>query len=137
MKPHVLAPATLAFVAACSPGTEPPPGAAVRCGDAAASSRVFIEIAYAADGMPSATPDECSVAPGTRVEWRGPAGDGRGFDIRFKRENPVPAAPGGVLRSGAADGRQVAAGVLGPTRGRYPYAIRAGSKERDPAIIIR
>jgi hypothetical protein len=107
-----------------------------RCDQAGAGNDVYIELAYAPDGMPVATPDTCAVARGAGVEWRGPDGTAQAFDIRFKRANPIPAAPVG-LHSKADHARQVAWGRIEATPGRYDYAIRSGSKERDPAIIIR
>ncbi|WP_133478140.1 hypothetical protein [Cognatilysobacter segetis] len=137
-RPLVLAVPIGLLLAACSR----PPGAggaaaAVRCDAAGAANAVFIEIAYAPDGMPVATPDTCSVARGTDVEWRGPDGTPQAFEIRFKRGNAMPASPEGRVHSAAAGARQVARGRADAAPGRYDYAIRSGSKERDPAIIIR
>ena len=136
-RPSVLVLPFALLLGACSqpPGEGPP--ATVRCDAAGAEEAVYVEIAYAPDGMPIATPYACTVARGTTVEWRGPDGAAQAFEIRFKRGNAMPSVPGGRLQSKGAGTRQVARGRADAAAGRYDYAIRSGSKERDPAIIIR
>jgi hypothetical protein len=133
--------ALIPFAALALAGCARPPegggAAARRCDVAGPGVDVYVELAYAPDGMPIATPDTCTVTRGAGVEWRGPDGNPEPFEIRFKRANPIPAAPQGQLRSKAAHARQVAWGRVDAATGRYDYGIRAGSKERDPAIIIR
>lgn len=127
----------LALAGCAAPRAQTPADAAVRCDAPGAGANVYVEVGYDATGMPSATPEECTVDRGARIEWRGPDGRTLPFLIRFKRDNPVPGARGGELPSQSSGRRQAAWGVLGRMPGRYPYAIRAGLKERDPAIIIR
>ncbi|TZF91165.1 hypothetical protein [Cognatilysobacter lacus] len=140
-RPFALVPLAVIALSGCTraPTTPPASGEAtvLRCDAPGAGDRVYIDIAYAPDGMPMAMPDTCTVASRTNVEWRGPDGNSQAFDIRFKNANPVPSAPDGQLHSKAGRARQQAWGDVQAAPGRYDYAIRAGSKERDPAIIIR
>lgn len=103
---------------------------------AAQSGAVFIEVAYAPDGMPQTTPQRCAIANATRVTWRGPADEPVVFQIRFKAAAPAIREEGELLASRSPDGRyRVQRTLSGP--GDYPYAVFANGKELDPAIIIR
>lgn len=43
----------------------------VRCGMPSSDGRVYVDVSYESDGAPSVTPEECRVARGTRITWRG------------------------------------------------------------------
>jgi hypothetical protein len=103
---------------------------------AAQTGAVFIEIAYAPDGMPQVTPQRCRIADATRVTWRGPADEPVVFQIRFKAAAPVIREEGELLASRSPDGRYRVQRTLSGS-GDYPYAVFANGKELDPAIIIR
>lgn len=98
-----------------------------------AATRVWILIAYARDGRPSAVPEDCHVAAGTEVVFRA---DGAPFEIAFKQQSPAgPGAPR-QLPSRAEQGMQRARLRAAGPRATYRYGIRANGIEVDPAIII-
>jgi len=132
----VMVPAAALALAAC---TRPPDNAAAakRCDAPDAGNEVYVDVAYDGDGMPSVAPDPCVVVRGTQVEWRGPERSAQAFEIRFKNANPAPSAPRGHVPSKGQGSRQAAWARIDAAPGRYDYGIKAGSKERDPAIIIR
>jgi hypothetical protein len=136
-RPFAFVVPAVAILAACSPPPGVGPAASLRCDAAGAGKSVYIDIEYAPGGMPSATPDPCVISRGTQVEWRGPDGSAQAFEIRYKRANPMPSIPRGRLASKQVGNRQAASGRADAAPGTYDYAIRAGSQERDPAIIIR
>ena len=53
------------------------------CGTTRAGA-VYIQVGYDANGTPVVRPDRCEVDPGTRITWRGPDNDPRGFAVEFK-----------------------------------------------------
>lgn len=107
-----------------------------RCGDTVVAGPVYIDIAYAADGMPI-DPGNCTVDPGTDVTWRGPSGAPARFQIHFKGTPPLDPGERGILPSARIGERyKVMRRVSGP-KGEYKYGIRANGKDLDPAIIIR
>lgn len=108
----------------------------VRCGLVPGAAKVFIEVRYDAQGLPSASPETCEIPSGATVTWRGPAGDGTPFEIAFKAASPVSTDPRGVLGSTKRDDRQVVRRRMDGAPGRYDYGIRANGRELDPAIII-
>lgn len=108
----------------------------VRCGLPAIGGRVHIEIRYAGDGTPSAVPEDCTVAPGTRITWRGPAGSATPFVLRFTSASPAGRGEPRELSSGETVDRQKVVIVAGDIEGRYKYAIEANGIVVDPAIII-
>lgn len=108
----------------------------MRCDVPRVGDRVHIEIRYAADGTPSAVPDECTVAPGTRIAWLGPDRNAAPFELTFPGGSPAGRDAPPELRSSEADGRQKAALVAGEATGRYKYQIAANGVLVDPAIII-
>lgn len=129
-----------ALIAAALPGCDPrgPVGSgATLCGRQAGATDVFIEVSYDAQGMPAASPEDCTVPSGATVQWRGPAGASTAFEIRFKGTSPDPSEPRGVFASSPGDDRQRVSRRVGAPAGRYAYGIRANGRERDPAIIIR
>lgn len=107
-----------------------------RCDSPLRGDRVHIEVRYAGDGTPSAVPDECTVAPGTRITWRGPADNATVFDLAFPGGSPEPRG-GRDYRSGSVDARQKVGLVAAGAEGRYKYAIAANGIAVDPAIIIK
>lgn len=132
------------MLAGCpNPRPGPPPGPAavdpdgVACGTQDARDRVFVEIRYAADGRPSAHPDECAVDPHTQVTWRGPVGDDEAFAIVFAEGSPAGRGEPRELTAGAGEERRSVSIVVGDQAGRYKYGIRARGQVVDPAIIIR
>lgn len=108
----------------------------VRCGEQDAGA-VYLEVRYAADGLPQVEPAVCEIARGTRVTWRGPAYTPVDFRIRFKGASPVEGEPRGVFASESGQDRHRAVRVLDAAAGRYDYAVIANGRELDPAIIIR
>ena len=124
------------------PADDVPPGHAdagtnedgSRCGTARARA-VYIQVGYDASGMPVVRPDRCEVDPGTRITWRGPDNDTRGFEIAFKAAS---ASEHGQqhIPSEAGNDRSRARIVAKRDRGSYAYSVKANGKELDPQIII-
>lgn len=104
------------------------------CGVARAGA-VYIQIGYDASGMPVVNPDRCHVDPGTRVTWRGPDNDRRGFAIEFKAASASDQGQGRIASEAAHD-RSKASITARSARGSYAYSIWANGKELDPQIII-
>lgn len=104
------------------------------CG-AATAGAVYILVGYDASGMPVVSPDRCRVTAGTRITWRGPDNDQRGFEIEFKADS---ASQNGEQRiaSEAAPDRSRARIVAKRARGSFAYSVKANGKELDPQIII-
>lgn len=101
----------------------------------ARSGEVYIQVGYDASGMPVVNPDRCHVTPGTRITWRGPDDDRRGFEIAFKAAS---ASERGQARIPSEAGRERSkASVLAQREaGNYAYSVIANGKELDPQIII-
>lgn len=131
----LLGPAALAL-AACDP-RGPVEAGATLCGTNAGATDVYVEISYDGQGMPSASPETCTVPAGATVAWRGPVGVQTGFEIRFKGASPDPSEPRGVFASSRRNDRQAVSRPMRAAAGRYDYGIRANGRERDPAIIIQ
>lgn len=108
----------------------------LRCDLPQVGDRVHVEIRYADDGRPSAVPDECRVAPGTRITWLGPDDGGTPFALSFPGGSPARDARG-ELRSDRSGDRQKVVIVAGDAKGTYKYEIAANGIVVDPAIIIR
>lgn len=108
----------------------------LRCDLPRVGERVHIEIRYADDGTPSAVPDECTVAPGTRIAWLGPDGNATPFELTFPGGSPAGRDAPPELRSSEAGDRQKVTLVAGDTEDRYKYQIAANGVLVDPAIII-
>lgn len=142
----MLAGALAGGVAGCArnPGTAsapPPPRPSdadgARCGSPAARGPVHIEIRYAGDGTPAAVPATCTVAAGTEITWRGPAGDLVPFEIVFPAASPAWRDDRPRLMASEA-GRHYKVRIKASDRpGIYKYGIKARGREIDPAIIIR
>lgn len=132
-----LLPLTLLMLGGCVGGPAPAPLPAIQCGTGIDAPLVFIEIRYAADGMPSAHPETCEVRRGTVVAWRGPQDASTPFVLHFKGASPVANEPRGSFASRGEGTSQVVERRLDAPPGRYEYGIRANGKELDPAIIIR
>ena len=98
------------------------------------ASAVYIDIAYAADGMPAVASERCAVWPGTTLTWRNGEGDERAFEVVFKGE-----APGRPLYERQPGVRYVAT-LTAPeveVETEYTYGIRSAGHVLDPVIIIR
>lgn len=108
----------------------------VRCGQPSTDGRVYVEIRYAPDGTPSAVPEACNVARGTRITWRGPDDDATPFELDFVVASPAGRGKPLEIRSGNASRRQSVVIVADNAPGRYKYGIRANGITVDPAIII-
>lgn len=108
----------------------------LRCGLPPIDGRVHVEIRYAADGTPSAAPEECTVAPGTRITWRGPEQAPTPFLLRFAEASPAGAREPRDLPSRETGDRQRVVIIAGEVEGRYKYGIEANGITVDPAIII-
>lgn len=123
-----------------SPGDVPGFGSGadgLRCGLPVVDGRVHIEIRYAGNGTPSAMPAECTVAPGTRIIWRGPEDSAAPFVIAFAGASPEATGGHGRLASDSVDARQKVVIVAGGDAGTYKYGIAANGITVDPTIIIR
>lgn len=107
------------------------------CGTPGVKGAVYIEIQYAGDGMPSASPSTCTVSPNVDITWRGPAGDLIPFEIVFPGESPAWDDERRQLLSREIDGRYKVKIRASGKAGTYKYGIKANGKELDPAIIIR
>ncbi|HEU4812724.1 MAG TPA: hypothetical protein VFS99_00635 [Xanthomonadaceae bacterium] len=101
----------------------------------ARSGEVYIQVGYDATGMPVVHPERCHVIPGTKVTWRGPDNDQRGFEIDFKAAS-ASARGQDRIPSEAGGDRRKASIVAKPERGSYAYSVKANGKELDPQIII-
>ncbi|MEG3193131.1 hypothetical protein [Lysobacter sp. D1-1-M9] len=112
------------------------PADGVWCGQSESSERVYVDIGYASDGMPSAQPDRCTVRPETHITWRAPVGGGP-FEIRFSGETPSADLRTRNLSSAPIDSREKAEMTASERAGEYKYLIEANGKVLDPAIIIR
>lgn len=131
---------TLCFgLIGCAPSqTKPPPDAD---GDSCSNplrkgSQVYIDIGYAGDGRPSATPDKCTVKPGTQITWRNPGRDMRPFEIVFTGETPATTVDRRGLTAQMRDGRYKVVITVGDRKGTYKYGITANGISVDPEIII-
>lgn len=99
----------------------------------APKKQVHLDIAYAADGMPSVTPESCAVAPEGRITWRTAKGETRPFEIVFKGE------PAGKSEGAGVEGdryRKKLKAKKVDVRTEFAYGIRANGHEVDPVIII-
>lgn len=101
----------------------------------ARSGEVYILVGYDATGMPVVHPERCHVDPGTRITWRGPDNDGRGFEIDFKAASASERGQDRVPSEEAGD-RHKASIIARSGRGSFAYSVRANGKELDPQIII-
>ena len=108
----------------------------LRCGLPPIGGRVHVEIHYADDGTPSAVPEECTVAPGTRITWRGPDEAPTPFLLSFTEASPAGRGEPRELPSRETAGRQRIVIIAGEVEGRYKYDIEANGITVDPAIII-
>lgn len=109
----------------------------LRCDLPRVGNSVSIDIRYAADGTPSAVPDECTVPPDTRIVWRGPAGNATPFTLTFPGGSPAARGGRGPLPSHESGGVQKVVLVTSAEDGRYKYDIAANGRVVDPAIIIK
>lgn len=107
------------------------------CGDPAheSSTKVYVNVRYADDGMPSASPDVCEVRRDTQVTWRGPADGAASFALDF------PGGPPGRGRLASAPapetGRQKVILWATGEPGTYKYGITANGKRLDPDLKIK
>ena len=108
----------------------------LRCDLPPMGGQVHVEIRYADDGTPSAVPEECTVAPGTRVTWRGPEETSTPFLLQFTQASPAGRGEPRELPSRETADRQRVVIIAGDVEGRYKYGIEANGITVDPAIII-
>lgn len=108
----------------------------VRCDRSTMDMRVHVEIRYARDGTPSAVPEECRVARGTRVTWRGPDDDATPFVLEFTQASPAGRGQPLEIRSGRTTNGHSIVIVADNEPGIYKYGIQANGITVDPAIII-
>lgn len=121
-----------------SPGVAPDADG-IPCPDNAKGPKavaVYIDIAYALDGTPSANPDQCYVDAGTKITWRDPPDKTTAFNVIF---SSAPPTAEGAARLGAMSsaGRYKVTITTYGSAGSYKYGIQANGKLVDPAIIIR
>ncbi|TWI04926.1 hypothetical protein IP90_01068 [Luteimonas cucumeris] len=79
--------------------------ASMKMQSAAVARKIYyVDISYAADGTPMASPAQLEVPSGAKVVWRGPESDTRQFKIDFPDSNP--SGNGGLLddESAGVDG---------------------------------
>jgi hypothetical protein len=119
-------------LAACqAPRTEPGDDGAL-C-DTGAKNKVYLDIAYAADGTPSVNPASCTVVSEARITWRTAKGETRPFEIVFKGESAGSDDGAGV--EGDRYRKKLKARKVDATS-EFAYGIRANGHEVDPVIII-
>ena len=130
----------------CQPVKEPAVGDTgpdatdgVWCGDPAhdAGTSTYINIHYADDGTPSASPQSCEVKQGTQITWRGPEGNTVTFDIDFPSGPPGRVEEGQLSSSPAPESRQKVKIVASGAPGTYKYGIKANGKHIDPDVKIK
>lgn len=97
---------------------------------------VYIDIAYALDGTPSASPDQCYVDAGTRITWRDPPDKTTAFNVIFSSAPPTAEGAAHLSAMSAAGRYKVTITTYG-SAGSYKYGLQANGKTVDPAIIIR
>ncbi|MEL1263887.1 hypothetical protein [Pseudoxanthomonas putridarboris] len=148
----VLSTAGSLALAGCTPEVKPVPLPPVASPDAdgalcgtAVEGNVYIEITYAANGMPAVNPQVCRVLSGTEIVWRTPASVTAAFDLDFRDGSPgtarlgasgreqrnFPSSPQGGRQKVKIEARDVALET------RLKYDVIANGKRLDPAIIIR
>ncbi len=130
-------PVLLSF-AACQPtvrgaGTDPD-GPACQA-TTAQGGVVHVEVAYAPDGMPSASPGTCKVESGTRIVFRTPPGEARTFSIEF-RGPPPGSRVSGRLPAVSRGSQRVVELLADGAPASYKYDIHANGRTLDPVIII-
>jgi len=108
----------------------------------------YIEITYAADGMPVVTPNSCRVTVGATVTWRGPESDNTPFTLRFDgdpgtvEKGTPPAGERGMIAMPASLEVEAEAGlprevvITAENPGDYKYDVDANGHSLDPHIII-
>jgi hypothetical protein len=96
-----------------------------------------ITITFDADGTPSASPDPCTVAKGTKITLQTNPGVDTTFDIAFQDQSPAgPQAPK-HLSSKKEDSRQKVKLTADNAAATYQYSITVNGIPVDPAIIIQ
>lgn len=114
---------------------------------------LYINISYAADGTPSASPAAPEIPPGTKVVWRGPQNDSRPFSIIFPTADP--SGPAGIITETEVSGGSTpltlksmqTAGMMTksvPQETTFAYLIEVPDPNTpgamisaDPIIIVR
>jgi hypothetical protein len=97
---------------------------------------MFIDVAFAPNGRPSVTPDECRVSNGTEIVWRTAPDVDVPFEIDFEDESVAGRDAPRKVRSDPGDSRQKVRLTSDNESKRYKYAIEANGKRVDPAVII-
>lgn len=119
-------------LAACQAPRVEPEDDGTLCGTDA-KNKVYLDIAYAADGTPSVTPVACRVVSDARITWRTAKGETRPFEIVFKGESAGSDDGAGV--EGDRYRKKLKAKKVDATS-EFAYGIRANGHEVDPVIII-
>lgn len=110
----------------------------------------FVTIGYDDDGNPVADPPELHVKHGTRITWTNDPSQDREFTLDFDDRVPEPGPPRKRLEARKENGAYRASIIATPAppdaatpqaqggsqSERYDYAVRAGDRASDPAIII-
>ena len=107
------------------------------CGTQAGSGPVYIDISYAVDGTPKASPEDCKVAVGTVITWRDPPDRTTQFNLVFSTASPAGSDAPLQVAAGSVDSRYKVSITAQGAPGRYKYGIQANGRMIDPAIIIR
>lgn len=107
------------------------------CGNAGHGMKVFINIRYAPNGTPSASPQSCEVDQGTTVTWRGPEGSPVVFRLDFPGGPPTTAEHLDFESDSRHGSRQKFKIVASSQPGTYKYGITANGEHIDPDVIIR
>jgi len=97
---------------------------------------VYVDVNYAADGTPSASPDRCYIDSGTIVVWRDPADRTTMFNLVFSNKATMKEIA--RLRSAQVAGRyKISSKITGSPKDFIKYGIQANGKTVDPAVIIK
>lgn len=107
----------------------------------------FVTIRYDEEDNPVADPPELHVKPGTRITWANAPAQDREFQLDFDDRVPEPGPPRKRLDARRENGAYRASIIATPASAgasqaqtsqseRYTYAVRAGGRMSDPAIII-
>lgn len=106
------------------------------CGTQAGTGPVYVDISYAVDGTPKASPEDCQVKVGTVITWRDPPDRTTQFNLVFSTASPGgPHAPLQVAAASVDNRYKVSITAQGAP-GKYKYGIQANGRMIDPAIII-
>jgi len=97
---------------------------------------VYVDVQYAPDGTPSASPDQCYITSGTTIVWRDPPDRTTAFNLVFG-DKLTNTREGKLAAARAATGYQLSAVITGQKGQSFKYGIQANGKTVDPAVIIK